>query len=120
MYEIIFYEDAHGNCPVDNLISQLDKKAERSKDAKIQLKQIMFQLDLLTKAGTRNSNEYVKHIQGDLWELRPGDNRILLFGWKGNNIVLLHSFRKATNKTPIREIKRAEREISDWINRNGL
>ena len=119
MYEIIFYEDAHGNCPVEDLISKLDKKAERNKDARIQLKQIMFQLDLLTESGTRCSNEYVEHIREDIWELRPGNNRILLFGWKNNKIVLLHSFRKTTNKTPIKEIERAEREINDWVNRNG-
>jgi len=119
VYEIVFYEDVHGNCPVDNLIQQLDQKAEKSKDARVQLKQIIFQLDLLKRVGTRSSSEYVKSIHGDIWELRPGNNRILLFTWTGNKIVLLHSFRKKSNKTPAREILRAEREINDWVNRNG-
>ncbi|GMB02273.1 type II toxin-antitoxin system RelE/ParE family toxin [Pelosinus sp. IPA-1] len=120
MYEIIFYEDAHGNSPVDELISKLDQKAEKNnKDARIQLKQIMYQIDVLENVGTRCSSEYVKYIRNDIWELRPGDNRILLFGWKNNKIVLLHSFRKTTNETPRRQIERAEREIQDWVSRHG-
>lgn len=119
MYEIIFYEDAQGNCPVDDFISKLDHKAAKNKDARIQLKQIIFQIDLLKESGTRASADYVEHIRGDIWELRPGDNRILLFRWQGNKFVLLHWFRKTTNKTPIREIERAEREIDDWVNRHG-
>jgi len=119
MYEIIFYEDVHGNCPVGDLISKLDKTAERNKDARIQLKQITFQIDLLKEIGTRCSSEYVKHIRGDIWELRPGDNRILLFSWENNKIVLLHSFRKTTNETPVRQIMKADREITDWVKRYG-
>ena len=119
MYEIQFYEDAHGCSPVINLISKLDKKAEKSKDARIQLKQIIFQLDLLAETGTWNASEYVKHIQGDIWELRPGENRILFFGCKDNKIVLLHSFRKKTQKTPLKEIEKADREIQDWITCHG-
>ncbi|QZT33947.1 type II toxin-antitoxin system RelE/ParE family toxin [Caldalkalibacillus thermarum TA2.A1] len=34
---------------------------------------------------------------------RPKDHRILLFMWDGNNIVLLHPFRKTTQTTPQRE-----------------
>ena len=115
MYELIFYEDARGVCPVNDLISELDSKGKRNKDARIQLEQIMFQLDLLERTGTRCSSEYVKHIRGDIWELRPGVNRILLFAWKENKLVLLHAFRKRTQKTPEREIRRAEMEIDRWL-----
>lgn len=120
MYEIIFYEDAHGNCPVGDFISKLDQNVEKSKNARIQLKQIMFQIDLLELRGTRCPEEYVDHIRNEIWELRPGNNRILFFTWKNNKIVLLHSFRKTTGKTPQREIAKAEREIKDWVTRNGL
>lgn len=119
MYEIILYEDAQGNCPLGELIEYLDSRAGRSKDSRIQLKQIMFHLDLLERVGTRCPAEYVKHIQDDVWELRPGNNRILFFGWKGNKFVLLHSFRKTTNQTPRSEIEQAQRELTDWTNRFG-
>lgn len=31
--------------------------------------------------------------------------------WNGNNIVLLHSFRKETQKTPQQEIEKALKEM---------
>jgi len=119
MYELVFYEDAQGNCPIEELISKLDEKAAKNKNARIQLKQIMFQFDLIGRTGTRCSSEYVKHIRDDIWELRPGDNRILFFGWNGNKFVLLHAFRKKTQETPPKEIEKAEKELRDWVNRYG-
>jgi len=61
---------------------------------------------------------YTKHIGNGIWELRPNNYRIFFFIWDNNQIVLLHSFLKKSRKTPIREIQRAEREKSDWI-QNG-
>lgn len=34
-------------------------------------------------------------------------------------MVLLHHFRKKTNKTPKREIEKALYEITEWRRRNG-
>ncbi|MDZ5724784.1 type II toxin-antitoxin system RelE/ParE family toxin [Acetobacterium sp. K1/6] len=38
----------------------------------------------------------VKHIDGDIWELRPLADRIFFFYWKDNTFVLLHYFHKKT------------------------
>lgn len=119
MYEVIFYEDARGYSSVEEFINELDPKAATDKNARIQLKQITFSLDLLEKAGTRAGQNYVKHLRDDIWELRPGNNRILFFGWRRNAFVLLHPFRKTTNKTPVCEIERAQRELDDWTSRHG-
>lgn len=119
MYKVVMYEDARGYSPVEEFIYELDQKAARNKSARIQLKQTTFCLDLLQKIGTRAGENYVKHVKGDIWELRPGSNRILFFAWRGNTLVMLHPFRKTTNKTPHCEIERAERELNDWVNRHG-
>lgn len=119
MYEIYFYEDKRGKSPVEDFIMELDRKAPTSKNERIELKQIRFYIDILQRLGTRAGEPFVKHIQGDLWELRPGKNRILFFAWIENSFVLLHSFRKKTNKTPSGEIKKAEQEINDWIQRHS-
>ncbi|MDO5564964.1 MAG: type II toxin-antitoxin system RelE/ParE family toxin [Eubacteriales bacterium] len=55
-------------------------------------------------------------IDGDIWELIPGKNRIFYF--KDNKFVLLHQFVKKTNKTPTREIEKAKNERDDYIKRN--
>ncbi len=117
MYEIILYEDAQGYCPIQALIDELDSKAGSDKNSRVQLKQLRFQIDLLHEVGTWSG--FTKHIRNGIWELKPGNNRILFFFWKRNTIVLLHSFRKRSQKTPEKEIAQAEREKLDWISRYG-
>ena len=101
MYNILFYEDEYGNKPVESYIDELDDASFKSKDARIQLEQIIYCLKRLEDMGTRAGAKFTKHIKDDIWELRPGDNRILFFGWKGNQFVLLHHFPKTTQKTPV-------------------
>jgi len=61
----------------------------------------------------------VKHIGGQIWELRPLKNRIFLFYWKDNMFVMLHHFIKKTNKTPANEIEIAKSRMKDHIERSG-
>jgi phage-related protein len=115
VYEILFYEDTDGNRPVENFIDELDALTSTNKDARIQLEQIIYCLSRLENMGTRSGEKFTKKIKGDIWELRPGYNRILFFGWNGNQFVLVHHFRKSTQKTPAREIAIAERRMENWI-----
>ncbi|KEH91612.1 type II toxin-antitoxin system RelE/ParE family toxin [Clostridium novyi] len=119
MYNVILYVDIHGKCPIEEFILSLNSKSKKNKIIRTELRQIRMYIDVLKQFGTRVGEEYTKHIQGDLWELRPGKNRILFFMGKHNEIVLLHSFRKKTNKMPKREIERAKRERDYWIQVNG-
>ena len=119
MYEIVLYEDARGYCPVEALIIDLDKMAVSDKNARIALKQVRTYIDILQRLGTRAGEPFTKHVTENIWELRPGNNRILFFGWKDKRIVLLHWFRKRTRRTPAREIEKALREMDEWINNNG-
>lgn len=118
MYEVMFYNDANGCSELLDFIDELNKKASVSKNERIMLKQIRFYINILESLGTRAGEPFVKHIQDEVWELRPGNNRILFFAWFENKIVLLHHFRKTTNKTPRCEIEKAINEIKDWKGRN--
>ena len=117
MYEIIFYQDSKGYSDLLNYIEELNEKSLSSKNERIILKQIRFYINILERLGTIAGEPYVKHIKGDIWELRPGKNRILFFSWYKNKIVLLHIFRKTTNKTPKREIDKAVNEMIEWKER---
>ena len=119
MYKIIFYEDKNGYSELYEELQDMAKAAPSNKDVRIQLKQITLYIELLKQQGTRLSDNVTKHIMGDVWELRPGNNRILYFYYIENTFVLLHMFRKKTQKTPESEIKRAKREIDDYKARNG-
>ena len=60
----------------------------------------------------------MKHIEDDLWELRPLSNRIFFFYWKDNKFVLVHHYIKKSQKAPKKEIEKAKRNIKDWLERN--
>lgn len=71
--------------------------------------------------GTRLNENITKHLDDDIWELRPGNNRVLYlylyFYFKDDTFVLLHQFRKKTQKTPKREIERAKAERDEYLRR---
>ncbi len=117
MYDIEFYEKQNGESELWNFLELLRVKAANNKDARIQYKQIVFYIDLLKQHGTILPYNITKHIVDDIWELRPGVNRIFYFCYLDNKIVLLHQFRKQTQKTPGREIERARAERDDYKRR---
>ena len=117
MYEIEFYCDVSGNEPVVEYIRGLI--ASTDKDHRIKLKKIREYFNVLANYGTRAGIPYVKHIRGDVWELRPTSDRIFFFFWRDNKFVMLHHYKKQTQQTPEREIQQAERNLADWLNRKG-
>lgn len=118
MHEIIFYKDIKGKEPVYEYIKELQKN--KSKDNRIKLNKINDYIQALSEYGTQLSENYVKHLDGDIWELRPIRDRILFAGWVNGSFVLLHQFVKKTQKTPKREIEKAKQELADFIERSGI
>ena len=119
MYTIEFYSNADGISDLWIFLNDLQKKAVTNKNARIQHKQIVQYIQLLEDHGTRLGENITKHLEEDIWELRPGNNRVLFFYHKNDTYVLLHLFRKKTQKTPRREIEKAKAERDDWIARKG-
>ena len=116
-YNIIFYEKSNGTSELWNFLESLRKKANTNKDARIQYRQAALAIELLQHNGTQLPDTITKHIVEDIWELRPGHNRIFYFCYDGDSFVLLHSFRKKTQKTPRHEIERAKSERNDYLSR---
>lgn len=56
-------------------------------------------------------------LEDGIWELRPGNNRVFYFFYENNTFVLLHQFRKKSQKTPKREIEKAKAERADYLAR---
>lgn len=115
MYKIEFYENQRGESEVWDFLETLRVKSKTSKDARIQYNQILFYIDLLAKNGTNLPVNLTKHLEEDIWELRPGNNRVFYFYYDESQYVLLHHFRKKSQKTPKREITRAKAERDDYI-----
>ncbi len=117
MFEVEIYEDANGNSPISSLIEELNKRAKTSKKERVRLKKIAEYIELLKAYGTRAGLPATKHLEDDIWELRPNDDRFLLAYWKDNKFILLHHFLKKTKKTPRREIEKAKHNLQDLFER---
>ena len=118
MYEILFYEDNNNYSDLVEYLTMLSERVEKSKEDRIKLKQITLYIELLKQYGRSLHTKIAKHIVDDIWELRPGNIRILFFYWKDNKYVLLNFFKKDTQKTPKREIKKAQNRMNDFLERN--
>ena len=108
MFEVEFYEDKKGYQPVKEVLIELRDKAASNKDCRIQYQKIITHIKALEVYGTRIGEPQIKHLDGNLWELRPLAHRIIFFYWKDNKFILLHHFIKKTQKTPLKEIAKAE------------
>ena len=120
MFKLIFYKDSNGYDPLAEYLNKLSRKAVTSKNERIKLKKIIEYLELLEKHGTWLGEPHVKHIEGDIWELRPLSNRIIFFHWKDGKLIMLHHFLKKTQKTPPREIEQAKRNQKDFLERGFI
>ncbi len=98
VHKIIFYVDRNGKSSLLDYINELENS--KSKDSRIKLTKIREYVKALSIKGTYLPEKYAKHLDGEIWELRPIDDRILFAGWIDGGFVLLHSFVKKTQKTP--------------------
>ena len=120
LYNVIFYEDKHGRIEMKEYLLNLKEKADNgSKNDRIHFNKIVAYIDSLEEYGTRIGEPVTKHLDGEIWELRPLDNRILYAYYKDNTFILLHHFIKKTGKTPKRELKQALRNLKDYQERYG-
>lgn len=114
-YRVKFYQNNKGGIPVIDYIEKISKKEK----AKI-LKYIEFLKD---KKGYLDE-PYSKHIKGKIRELRVdfsrNRHRIFYFTFINQTIILLHAFLKNTQKTPIKEITKAEDNLKDVLNNSKL
>nr|DAO76472.1 MAG TPA: hypothetical protein [Caudoviricetes sp.] len=115
MHEIHFYRDRNGKEPVLEYLRELSRK--KDKDSRIKANKINDYIEVLSQYGTQAGEPYIKHLDGDIWELRPLRDRILFVAWVNGSFVLLHHFMKQTQKTPAREIDKAKRELAGLIER---
>lgn len=95
---VVYFETSRGDQPVREYVYLLPLK-DRTR--------AMALIDYLSEKGVL-SEPRAKKLSGypGLYELRPGPHRIFYCYHEGK-IVLLHAYRKSSNKTPRREIETA-------------
>lgn len=116
MYKIIFYKDKNEKSEVQEYILSLQNK--KDKNFRIKFNKITSYIDILSVNGVMVGEPYIKHIEDDIWELRPLRDRILFAYYDKNTFILLSIFMKTTRKTPKTEIEKAKKLLKDWSDRN--
>ena len=116
MYKVFYYKDNRGKCFIGDYIKNLGSKND--KDSRIKLEKILEYIKYLSREGQQAGEPYIKHLDGEIWELRPIRDRILYAAWDGESFIFLHLFMKKTQKTPRREIEQAKRNLTDYRERS--
>jgi len=113
MYKVKFYRTQRGKYPVVDFIEELDKKSQAK---------IYRYLTLLQEQGPDLPRPYADQVKGKIRELRvktfQGNIRIFYFFFLGDDIVMLHAFKKKTQKLAEREIKKAQQNMSVFLLRH--
>lgn len=109
-FDVEFYKQSDGKCPIKGLLDSLDNKL-RAK--------VLRTIELLEQNGNELREPYSKHLEDGIFELRVKqgtDNaRILYFFVIGHTIVLTNGFIKKAQKTPKSEIELAKRCRANYL-----
>jgi len=113
-WEVVFYKDSRGRCPVKRFMESLPTR-DRAK--------VAAWIDLLEEEGPELGRPYAAKLEAGIYELRVRvatlRYRILYFFWTGKRIVLTHGFVKKGGPVPKEELARAKRFRQDWLKRHG-
>lgn len=113
MREVRFYKTASGECPVREF---LDSLPGRDAQKVVWVLRLLEELDVLPAS-------YFKKLHGseEIWECRiqlgSAAYRIFCFFAGRSVVILTHGVRKKVQKTPRREIERAENSRIDYLRR---
>lgn len=109
------YEKQNGERPVEEYLDSIENEKHVAK--------IVRGIKLLEEYGPGLGGPYVDHLKDDIFELRIKFSsnifRVLFFHFVDNKIILTHGFTKKTQKTPSREITRAEAYKDDFLKQKG-
>lgn len=106
-WRIFQYRTARGDYPVETFIRRLPSREEKI---------VRRYIELLAARGPQLRELHVKRMTGtgrQLYELRPGAQRIFYCAVLNNTFVLLHGYRKKSQRTPIKELATAIRRYDE-------
>lgn len=114
MPDVLNYTDRRGREPVDEYIADLLRAGERTAVATL-----ARHVALLEEHGANLGMPHARLIDRRLrlWELRPGDHRVA-YAEHRDDIVLLHAWRKRSQRLDMRALRQAQSRLDDWRERN--
>ncbi len=108
-WKIMLYESTTGDKPVERFIKSLEEKGQAK---------VHNAIELLKEYGIRLGSPHSKKLLGtSLWELRilgTDTIRIFYIAISGQRFLLLHGFKKKTQKTLIKDIHIAQNRLREF------
>ena len=101
-----YYEASSGRLPVAEYIRDLPDDRREVVLATL--------LDLETN-GLEGACVSARHLDGKLWELRFAIDRVFYVVVRGPEMVLLHAYKKQSQKAPPRELETARRRMKEVL-----
>ena len=112
MFEIVFYRDKKGNCPVKIFLDSTSTKMRA---------RLLMIMSLLERNGPSLREPYSKSIGNGIFEIRAKSGsdiaRVFYFFAEGKRIIVTNGFIKKSQKLPKKEIRMAEKYRSDYLSR---
>lgn len=107
-WKVTFFESVRGESPVTDFLEKVDVKS---------LDKIQRSIDILIEYGPHTPYPFSKRITEKISELRSsGKNSLrILYGRVGDTYILLHVFKKKTNKLPTQDYKLSEKRYLVYI-----
>ena len=103
-----YYLTAAGNNPVRKWLQDLDN------DAKLEVGATVWELEANGLAAL-DIKQVKGHSHGRLWEIRTASHRLFYVLIYGPTAVLLHGYKKQSQKAPRKEIETAVRRARDVL-----
>jgi phage-related protein len=111
MYNVVSYVRAKNDCPYEDYLESLKRTG-----AKKEIARIVAVVGQLRERGVQELAQItIAKKMNNVWELRPHPHRIFFFFDSARQrYVLLHGYRKKSQKTPPQEIERAGRLMTEY------
>lgn len=115
MPEVVYFTTARGDEPVAAYVERLARSGDRRDVAAI--------LDLIVELEERGSalrmpDARIIDRNARIFELRPRAHRIA-YARHGDRYLLLHAWRKQSQRLDRRALATAQRRLADWEERHG-
>lgn len=108
--KIKFYESNSGKKPALKFLKSLQTK-DKAK--------ILACLESIEELGLKTPRVTFRQIRGQLWEIKissqSGGFRIFYITISSDNLVLLHAYKKQSQKAPKKEIETAEKRMKEVL-----
>jgi phage-related protein len=112
MFDIHIHVRPNGRCPFTEYVESIRRSGGLASATRItRVVEALEDMGSQALVSLRRSEK-----MNDVWQLRSGPHRIFYFWDRSNRrYVILNGFRKRTERTPRREIQRAERLMQEYF-----